>query len=114
MITDAEKSKEAFEKLNTKYPIILKTLRGSKGVGVLFVESERGLDSLCQVLYKQDEDADLLLQEFIPNDYDVRVLVLGGKVLANMKRPVIEGDFRSNVSQGSEPCLLYTSDAADE
>ena len=106
LITDAEKSKEAFEKLNTKYPIILKTLRGSKGVGVLFVESEKGLDSLCQVLYKQDEDADLLLQEFIPNDYDVRVLVLGGKVLANMKRPVIEGDFRSNVSQGSEPIKI--------
>ena len=106
LITDAEKSKEAFEKLNTKYPIILKTLRGSKGVGVLFVESEKGLDSLCQVLYKQDEDADLLLQEFIPNDYDVRVLVLGGKVLANMKRPVIEGDFRSNVSQGSEPVKI--------
>ena len=106
LITDAEKSKEAFEKLNTKYPIILKTLRGSKGVGVLFVESERGLDSLCQVLYKQDEDADLLLQEYIPNDYDVRVLVLGGKVLANMKRPVIEGDFRSNVSQGSEPVKI--------
>ena len=36
-------------------------------------------------------------------DYDVRVLILGGKVLANMKRPVIEGDFRSNVSQGSKP-----------
>ena len=106
LITDPEKSKEAFEKLNTKYPIILKTLRGSKGVGVLFVESEKGLDSLCQVLYKQDEDADLLLQEFIPNDYDVRVLVLGGKVLANMKRPVIEGDFRSNVSQGSEPVKI--------
>ena len=106
LITDAEKSKEAFEKLNSKYPIILKTLRGSKGVGVLFVESEKGLDSLCQVLYKQDEDADLLLQEFIPNEYDVRVLVLGGKVLANMKRPVIEGDFRSNVSQGSEPVKI--------
>ena len=106
LITDAEKSKEAFEKLDTKYPIILKTLRGSKGVGVLFVESEKGLDSLCQVLYKQDEDADLLLQEFIPNDYDVRVLVLGGKILANMKRPVIEGDFRSNVSQGSEPVKI--------
>ena len=106
LITDAEKSKEAFEKLDTKYPIILKTLRGSKGVGVLFVESERGLDSLCQVLYKQDEDADLLLQEYIPNDYDVRVLILGGKVLANMKRPVIEGDFRSNVSQGSDPVKI--------
>jgi hypothetical protein len=31
------------------------------------------------------------------------VHVLGGKVLAAMARPVIEGDFRSNVSQGSKP-----------
>ena len=81
----------------------MKTLRGSKGVGVLFVESEKSLDSIVQLIYKQDEDTDLLLQEYIPTDYDVRVLVLGGKVLATMKRPVIEGDFRSNVSQGSKP-----------
>tara|TARA_A100001011_G_scaffold366468_1_gene419035 strand:+ start:1 stop:888 length:888 start_codon:yes stop_codon:yes gene_type:complete len=81
----------------------MKTLRGSKGVGVLFVDSERGLDSIIQLINKQDEDADLLVQEYIKTDYDVRVLVLGGKVLAAMKRPVIEGDFRSNVSQGSKP-----------
>jgi len=81
----------------------MKTLRGSKGVGVLFVESEKSLDSIVQLINKQDEDTDLLLQEYIKNDYDVRVLVLGGKVLATMKRPVIEGDFRSNVSLGSKP-----------
>ena len=39
----------------------MKTLRGSKGVGVLFVESERSLDSVVQLINKQDEDADLLL-----------------------------------------------------
>ena len=66
-------------------------------------KSEKALDSIVQLIMKQDEDSDLLLQEYIPTDYDVRVLVLGGKVLASMKRPVIEGDFRSNVSQGSEP-----------
>ena len=86
-----------------KFPLIMKTLRGSKGVGVLFIDSERGLDSIVQLINKQDEDADLLVQEYIKTDYDVRVLVLGGKVLAAMKRPVIEGDFRSNVSQGSKP-----------
>ena len=32
--------------------------------------------------------------------------MLGGKVLSTMKRPVIEGDFRSNVSQGSKPQKL--------
>ena len=103
LINDPENSEQAFENLNSQYPIILKTLRGSKGVGVLFVESAKALDSIVQLIHKQDEDADLLLQEYIKTDYDARVLVLGGKVLSTMKRPVIEGDFRSNVSQGSKP-----------
>ena len=106
LINDPENSVQAFENLNTQYPIILKTLRGSKGVGVLFVESAKALDSIVQLIHKQDEDADLLLQEYIKTDYDARVLVLGGKVLSTMKRPVIEGDFRSNVSQGSKPQKL--------
>ena len=106
LINDPDNSEQAFENLNTQYPIILKTLRGSKGVGVLFVESAKALDSIVQLIHKQDEDADLLLQEYIKTDYDARVLVLGGKVLSTMKRPVIEGDFRSNVSQGSKPQKL--------
>ena len=60
----------------------MKTLRGSKGVGVLFLDSERGLDSIVQLIHKQDEDADLLVQEYIKTDYDVRVHILGGKFLA--------------------------------
>ena len=70
----------------------MKTLRGSKGVGVLFIDSEKGLDSIVQLIHKQDEDVDLLVQEYIKTEYDVRVHVLGGKVLAHA-RPVIEGDF---------------------
>jgi ribosomal protein S6--L-glutamate ligase len=102
LINDPEKSMDAFEQLEEKFPIILKTLRGSKGVGVLFIESEIGLDSIVQVLYKQDEDADLLVQQYIKTDYDIRVLVLGGKIQAAMRRDVIPGDFRSNVSQGGK------------
>jgi ribosomal protein S6--L-glutamate ligase len=103
LINDPEKSNEQVADAGIKFPLIMKTLRGSKGVGVLFIDSEKGLDSIVQLINKQDEDADLLVQEYIKTDYDVRAHVLGGKVLASMKRPVIEGDFRSNVSQGSEP-----------
>jgi len=103
LINDPEKSVELVEEAGLKFPIILKTLRGSKGVGVLFVDTEKGLDSIVQLIHKQDEDTDLLAQQYIKTDYDVRVHVLGGKVIAAMKRPVIEGDFRSNVSQGSKP-----------
>jgi hypothetical protein len=80
----------------------MKTLEGSKGVGVLFVESERSLESLVQLLYAQDKNTDLLIQEYIKTPYDVRVIVLEGKILGAMRRDVIEGDFRSNVSQGAK------------
>ena len=103
LINDPEKSNEQVKEADIKFPLIMKTLRGSKGVGVLFIDSERGLDSIVQLIHKQDEDADLLVQEYIKTEYDVRVHILGGKFLAAMKRPVIEGDFRSNVSQGSKP-----------
>ena len=110
LITDPENVIETYESLDEKFPIIMKTLRGSKGVGVLFIESERALDSIVQLINKQDENADLLLQQYIKTDWDARVLVLGGKVLASMKRPVIEGDFRSNVSQGSKPQKLQLTE----
>ena len=45
----------------------------------------------------------LIIQEFIEIDYDVRVVVLDGRVLGTMKREVItDGDFRSNISLGAE------------
>jgi len=102
LVTDPENSMQAFDSLEDKFPVILKTLRGSKGVGVLFIESEKALDSIVQLLNKQDEDSDILLQQYIPTKWDARVLVLQGKVFAAMKRYVVQGDFRSNVSRGAE------------
>jgi RimK family alpha-L-glutamate ligase len=90
------------EELDTNFPIIMKTLRGSKGVGVLFIESKRALDAIVQLVYKTDESSDLLIQEYIKTDFDVRVVVLGGRILATMQRDMVEGDFRSNYSQGGK------------
>ncbi len=103
LIRHSEGGVFAAEKLNAKYPLILKTSIGSRGVGVMFVESERALVGIVQLLYREDPYVDILLQEYINVDYDVRVIVVAGQVLGAMKRPKIKGDFRSNVSQGSEP-----------
>jgi ribosomal protein S6--L-glutamate ligase len=102
LIPNEKTWKQAVEVLDTKFPIIMKTLEGSKGVGVLFIESERQIESLIQLLYSQNDDVDLLIQEYIKTDGDIRVIVLGGKIIASMKRDVIEDDFRSNVSQGAK------------
>ena len=102
LIPNADTWEESLKSLDSKFPIIMKTLEGSKGVGVLFIESERQIESLVQLLYSQNDDVDLLIQEYIKTDGDIRVIVLGGKVIASMKRDVVEGDFRSNVSQGAK------------
>jgi len=101
LVPNEKGAKLSFEKLNTDYPVILKTNRGTKGVGVLFVESERSLESMVQLLYKMDEDIALLLQHYIKTEFDVRVMVINNKIIGAMKRNVVEGDFRSNYSQGA-------------
>ena len=102
LIPNQDELENAVKKLDTKFPIIMKTLRGSKGVGVLFIESERALTSIVQLMYKTDSSSDLLIQEYIKSDFDVRVIVLGGKIVGTMQRDVVEGDFRSNYSQGAK------------
>ena len=103
LIRHSEGAIFAAEKLGNKYPMILKTSVGSRGVGVMWVESAKALMGIVQLLYREDRYVDILLQEYIKTDYDVRVIVVGGEILGAMKRPIAEGDFRSNVSQGSEP-----------
>tara|TARA_Y100000817_G_scaffold313037_1_gene308201 strand:- start:442 stop:1869 length:1428 start_codon:yes stop_codon:yes gene_type:complete len=102
LIPNKDTWKDALESLDSKFPIIMKTLEGAKGVGVLFIESERQIESLVQLLYNQNEDVDLLIQEYIKTDGDVRVIILNNQIIGSMKRSVVEGDFRSNVSQGAE------------
>ena len=110
LIRHSEGAKETAAKLNNKYPMILKTAIGSQGVGVMFVESERALVSIVQLLYREDQYVDILLQEYLPNTYDVRAIICKGTVMGAMKRPVVKGDFRSNVSQGSQPSIIKLTD----
>ncbi len=103
LVHNQDKALVAFDRLDTKFPIILKTLTGSLGIGVIKIDTEESLSSTVQVLYKLDPDMGVLLQDMIKMKYDVRVHVVGGVVHGAIKRPVVEKDFRSNVSLGSIP-----------
>lgn len=92
----------AIERVGGKFPFILKTLQGSKGIGVIMVESAANLKSTLQLIWKINEDEEMLLQEYIKHDFDVRVHVLGGDVIASMKRHNTGDDFRSNYSLGGK------------
>lgn len=93
----------SFKQLNTDFPIILKTATGSQGVGIVLIESASALNAFIQLIHKQNEYVSILLQEFVESEYDIRAIVCNGEVVGAMKRPVVEGDFRSNVAQGSIP-----------
>ena len=103
VIKSQDKSLDDFDRLGVKFPVILKTLTGSLGVGVVKIESEESLNATTQLMHKLDNDMGVLLQEFIPATYDVRVQVIGGKIHGAIKRPIVKRDFRSNVSLGSIP-----------
>mgnify|MGYP000055711420 FL=1 len=67
----------------------------------MIIESFRSLHPTVQMINFLAPNIDLLLQEYIKIEYDIRVLVVNGKVLAAMKRNVMDGDIRSNASLGA-------------
>ena len=97
---------DAHEKVGGKFPVVIKTLSGTQGIGVSIVESKQSLVSVVQSLRKHN--ADLLLQEHIKLKYDVRTIVLGGRIIASTRRNKVSGDFRSNAHLGAttEPYVL--------
>jgi RimK family alpha-L-glutamate ligase len=78
------------------FPLIVKKQMSSKGRGVMLAKNFKQLGELLK-----NEDLSLLfLQQYIPSNFDIRVLVLGNKALGAMKRTAKKGDFRSNIAQG--------------
>ncbi len=106
LVTNEKEIENAHKRIGGKFPVVIKTLSGTQGIGVSIVESKQSLVSVIQSLRKHE--ADLLIQEHIKLDYDVRTLVLGGRVIASTKRNKISDDFRSNAHLGAttEPYVL--------
>jgi len=102
LIQGIDNLEDVVKQVGGKFPYILKTIFGSKGVGVIFIESMSSLKSILQLIWKINEKEELLLQEYIESDFDVRVHALGDEIIASMKRSKIKGDFRSNYSQGGK------------
>ncbi|MEI6627291.1 MAG: RimK family alpha-L-glutamate ligase [bacterium] len=87
------------------FPVILKTVSGSKGAGVSIIESQRGLKSVVDLIVKENYSEPIILQEYIreAEGRDVRVFVVGNKVVGAMERIATkEGEFRSNFHLGGK------------
>ncbi len=94
-------------------PVIIKLARGTHGNGVVLAETKKAAKSVLQAFYVMDDDGtNILLQEFVKESAgtDIRVFVVGGKVIASMMRQSLDDDFRSNLHQGGEGVTVKLSD----
>jgi ribosomal protein S6--L-glutamate ligase len=91
-------------------PMIIKVARGSQGNGVVLAETRKAAKSVVQAFYV--EGVSILLQEFVEEaaGSDIRVFIVGNKIVASMKRQSLDGDFRSNIHQGGSGTPIKLTD----
>jgi len=92
-------------------PLVVKLLEGTQGKGVVLAETQKAAESLIDAF--RELDANFLVQEYIreAGGADIRAFVIGGKVVAAMKRQAKEGEFRSNLHRGGTATLVRLSPA---
>ena len=87
-------------------PVVIKLLEGTQGIGVVLAETAKAAESVVEAF--MGLKANILIQEFIKEagGADIRCFVVGGKVVAAMKRQGAEGEFRSNLHRGGSAVLV--------
>lgn len=87
--------------LGDQYPVVIKTLNSTQGQGVILGESATSSRSIAEAFIRLREE--IMLQRFVEEakGKDIRVFVVGGKVIATMERSAQDGEFRSNLHRGA-------------
>ena len=114
LVNGEESLDRALEEIGGKFPVVMKLLSGTQGIGVSIVDSYASLKSVYQTIAKLNPDSEILIQEKIDSDFDIRIQVIVKKfdplnqdgsnciILGSMKRQAVEKDFRTNYSLGGE------------
>ena len=87
---------------NIGFPCVVKVVTGSYGEGVHLCERKRDYKKLVEFVENLGNKKTMIVQEYLgdrPGE-DLRVLVIGGKVIGAMLRTAPEGDFRANITGG--------------
>jgi ribosomal protein S6--L-glutamate ligase len=81
-------------------PAIVKLQQGAQGIGTMIAETPQAVTSLLETLWAMGQD--IILQEYIAESKgrDYRAIVVGGRVVATMRRQAKKGEFRSNLHRG--------------
>ncbi|KNG93946.1 30S ribosomal protein S6--L-glutamate ligase [Pseudaestuariivita atlantica] len=105
---DAKQTEEVL-KLAGDAPLVIKLLEGTQGLGVVLADTNRSAKSVFEAF--RATNTNILIQEFIKEagGTDIRAIVVGGKVIAAMKRTGAEGEFRSNLHRGGSAQVVKLS-----
>ena len=92
------------------YPFILKPFYGTHGIGVMLLDTPTSLNSAVETMCELHRD--YIIQSFIAEaaGVDIRILVVGGNVIASMKRSAVPGEFRANIHQGANGEAITLTD----
>ena len=99
------------------FPLVLKVIGGSKGDGVVLVNSGSELENILQISNAGDLQEELILQEFISysKGKDLRVMILGGKAKVCMQRTSgSKNNFKSNLSGDGSAVMYQLNDKVEE
>lgn len=92
-------------------PAIVKLQQGAQGIGTMIAETPAAVTSLLETLWAMGQD--IILQEYIAESKgrDYRAIVVGGRVVAAMRRQAKKGEFRSNLHRGGAGVSIDLPDA---
>lgn len=84
------------------FPVVVKTISGSQGSGVFLAETKSKFIDLLEMISAYKENATMILQEFVESSrgIDLRVITIGGRAVAAMKRISGSDSFKANYSRG--------------
>ena len=88
------------------FPLIIKAMGGSHGVGILKIDSLSSLYSISDYLLSKGPGS-FVMKEFVDVTSSARLIVLGNKVIDSIKYLAPENDFRSN--EGAVPNVTKAS-----
>ena len=91
-------------------PCVIKLLEGTQGRGVILAETAASAKSIIEAF--SAANMNILVQEYIKEagGNDIRVLVIGGKVVASMMRSGKMGEFRANLHRGGKAEAVVVSE----
>lgn len=102
LIAHGDLIKKYYQEYNFEFPFILKSKGGTRGQDNHLVKDEKHLFEICEAA----PDDTFVMQEFLPNKGDYRIVVIGDEVKLAIYRQASGDTHLNNTSQGGSASLV--------